>query len=397
MSPRWRSEASEAVVLTIRSPTDENPTPPQSPGAAEIHISPPSTVWGFNAVDDHEDNVATPTKKHLSDAFLLPSESAFEHGPSLVSLSLPSPSLTERGASTPSPTTPTIGALAARRAASGKLPNKALVSLQQMSFEASNAGTGLGVGPGSAGWDGMEGISPGTQGIPGLALRVTIGGNDEQDGKRSSAPSSPSLASRENVPGLPALGSPTHYRSSSVQRRRSPLPRSPGATFPTDPFAPSEVKIPPTLRGSRLLDKLNLSASPQLNSLLSPKRERPNSYVAPPSPLMRSSAFTYTNTGPLTPLTPSHIPGAPTMSSTGAFEWFSYSMPDSPSCPTPPVRSIAPEDTSSASPPKQAYFKQAAQSEQRGLRRQDSFSRLPPSPLGTGRFASGKVNPFFAP
>lgn len=53
---------------------------------------------------------------------------------------------------------------------------------------------------------------------------------------------------------------------------------------------------------------------------------------APPSPLvMRSSAFGSDLLRPRTPLTPSHVPGAPTLGAGGStFEWFSFSPPASP-------------------------------------------------------------------
>ncbi|GAA5872331.1 hypothetical protein JCM3774_003348 [Rhodotorula dairenensis] len=53
---------------------------------------------------------------------------------------------------------------------------------------------------------------------------------------------------------------------------------------------------------------------------------------APPSPhVLRSSAFTSDLLRPRTPLTPSHVPGAPAIGAGGpAFEWFSFSPPASP-------------------------------------------------------------------
>ncbi|KAK4705577.1 hypothetical protein P7C70_g619, partial [Phenoliferia sp. Uapishka_3] len=246
-----------------------------------------------------------------------------------------------------SPESPTVAGLAARRAASGKLPNKALVSLQQMSFDASGADMGLGVGPGSPGFEGcMEGVSPG----PGMTFRIALG---LSNGKDVDTPS-PSDDS-ENVFGASSttnLASPSllRYPSSSSSKRRS---TSSCRTPPSPGFLASEpVKIPPTLRGSKILEKLNLSSPPMLTSPLSVARgDRP----APPSPLiLRSSAFTFSNTGPLTPLTPSHIPGAPNLNGGAGFDWFSYSMPDSPNTPAPlPQRFIAPDSGLS---PRQAFF-----------------------------------------
>ncbi|KWU46713.1 hypothetical protein RHOSPDRAFT_31529 [Rhodotorula sp. JG-1b] len=61
---------------------------------------------------------------------------------------------------------------------------------------------------------------------------------------------------------------------------------------------------------------------------------------APPSPLvMRSSAFGSDLLRPRTPLTPSHVPGAPTLGAGGStFEWFSFSPPASPISPV--IRSV---------------------------------------------------------
>lgn len=329
---------------------------------------------------DHD--TATPTKVAPMAFFITPDHSS----------DLPSPV-----AEIDSPSRPSLGrqntsesGLAARRAASGKLPNKALLSLQQMRFE-SHATTGLGVGPGSAGFEGMEGISPGLPSGPGFAFRTALGLSDVEKGKDavSSRPSTPTGENRASSPTT--LGSPSLLRSPS-SRRRSPLPRSPGATFNSDPFATTaaDVKIPPSLRGSKILDKLNLSSN-SLHSPLSPTRERPAPYPAPPSPLIRTSAFTYSNTGPLTPLTPSHVPGAPTLAGGGSFDWFAYSMPDSPGCPTPPSLP-ADKGPLPPSPTKTGFFLPTPTSAGDRLGRHP----LPASPLGTGRFASGTTNPFFS-
>ncbi|GAA5992049.1 hypothetical protein JCM10908_000718 [Rhodotorula pacifica] len=56
---------------------------------------------------------------------------------------------------------------------------------------------------------------------------------------------------------------------------------------------------------------------------------------APPSPhVVRSSAFSWDVLRPRTPLTPSHVPGAPAIGAGGpSFEWFSFSPPSSPVSP----------------------------------------------------------------
>ena len=361
--------------------TDENPTPPQSPNP-RVHVTPPQFYPSFNlAGDEHlDDPNATPTAKPSPLLFFLPPSPSSELPPPITDIkAAPRPPMGRK--------TTSESSLAARRAASGKLPNKALISLQQMRFESPHASLGLGVGPGSAGFEGMEGISPGLQTNSSTALRAALGlgFDDAKEAKSSSRPSTPT----DENSGSPRLGSPSVLRSPS--RRRSPLPRSPGSTLRDDPFSTSpEVKIPPSLRGSKILDKLNLS--PQtLNSPLSPTRERPNAYVAPPSPLIRTSAFSYSNTGPLTPLTPSHVPGAPTLSGGGQFDWFSYSMPDSPGCPLPPQKiEFANEAVS-----KQGYFLHTPSSA--SDRRYGNHHPLPASPLGTGRFGSSNSNPFFTP
>ncbi|KAL8292550.1 hypothetical protein RQP46_001162 [Phenoliferia psychrophenolica] len=203
------------------------------------------------------------------------------------------PTLSTRNSASPD----SPGGVAARRAAAGKLPNKALASLQQMRFEAHDAGMGLGVGPGSPGFgpaspgpvEGMEGLSPG----PGMTFRIALGLTNGKDVEGASSP----VEEGENVyTNASTLASPTLLRQSSTSSNKR------------RPFSPSQagegVKIPPTLRGSKILDKLNLSSPPTLTSPLSMHRpER----AAPPSPLiLRTSAFTYSTTGPLTPLTPSH-------------------------------------------------------------------------------------------
>lgn len=392
-----RLDRQECIVLTIVTHTDETPTPPQSPNP-RVQVTPPSHYPGFDSLgrQDYEDLHATPVKQQSPILFFQPPSPSAELPPPIVEISPTTrPTFARKTTSETS--------LAARRAASGKLPNKALLSLQQMRFETPHASTGLGVGPGSAGFEGMEGVSPGLQSSSGAALRLALGlGVVEKAGKDSSRPSTPDGNGDEENSSAhrSTLGSPSILHSPSRSRRGAPLLRSPGANTVTDPLLSNDVKIPPSLRGSKLLDKLNL-APPIMTSPLSPTRERPNSYAAPPSPLMRTSAYSYSMQGPLTPLTPSHVPGAPSLAGGSSFDWFAYSMPDSPGCPLPPSGKAPMANANDFFSSKQAFFlptpspsndRPASPSSGRF-----NHQRLPASPLGTGRFASGKTNPFFTP
>ena len=259
-----------------------------------------------------------------------------------------------------------------------------------MRFEGSNrdAGTnvnGLGVGPGSAGFAGMEstGFDSNDATNPGMLFRLALG----LEGKGASPVS----------PGGTENTSPTTKSTSTLRHPLSPSPttssrkRLMSLTGPGSPLLSPEVKIPPSLRGSKLLDKLNLSSPPSFS--------QSRSIASPPSPLiLRSSAFLhYSNTGPLTPLTPSHIPPAPRLDSgSSTFEWNSYSLP-SPSCPDRPLKAIftsstdispardffstlptPPAQKGDRLPPMQAYH---SASEGRGM--------LPYSPLSAGEGIAG--------
>lgn len=255
---------------------------------------------------------------------------------------------------------------------------------------------GLGLGPGSAGFESLEGISPGLprvssgspglQGGAGMAFRLALGldGGKEEDDLHSRDSREDDENSNWPSPPQSVLASPTLIRQTSLSNRRRLLSLGPGAATPS---SPEMVKIPPSLRGSKILDKLNLSASPQLSS----PRDRTTYANSPPSPvIIRSSAFSYINTGPLTPLTPSHIPGAPLLSSGGStFEWCSYSQPDSPTCPVAPIRSVFLEDDVS---PRQPFFLPTPPSE--SVRPSLSRSPIPGSPLAD---RSRLSDPFFSP
>ncbi|BGP36594.1 hypothetical protein JCM10450v2_000484 [Rhodotorula kratochvilovae] len=367
---RHLSVSSDGTIDSLIS-QDENPTPPQSPYTGPVvHISPPgahlSSFYGDNVdMDDSLSKEKTPMATPVAISHVpffhdpgppTPGGIKVDLGLGLATPTESSPALTPvPGASRPS-------GLAARRAASGKLPNKALVGLQQMRFEASgDAGMGLGVGPGSAGFEGMEGVSPGG---PGLNFRLQMG---LDDGCSSSRPSSPLSSAR-------SLGA----ENIAVDGTTPVVRRSPSNLV---------LKIP---RG------FGSSSSP----LPSP------SGAAPPSPLVsRSSAFALSNTGPRTPLTPSHLPPAPALGAGGAaFEWHSYSFPDSPGCPAPPPgvpvaeRTCYFSDLQPSSPSQQTAYLPTPGSEKGrtpyGLQR----TPIPASPLGQGRFASSAAgsNPFFA-
>jgi hypothetical protein len=275
------------------------------------------------------------------------------------------------------PAFPVGGNLAARRAASGKLPSKALLSLQQMRFEASGeAGMGLGVGPPSAG---LEGVSPGG---PGFTLNAFNG----KEG-RSPMPS-PGI---ENVAlASPGLG-PIPLRW-SPKFNNNKLPRSPGViALPGTPSMSDTLK--PSRRGANL--RINLGAAGAYSPASSP-------LPSPSSPhVMRSSAFVIGNTGPRTPLTPSHLPGAPSLGNGGeSFDWFAYSMPDSPGCPAPPPgaqvseRSCYFSDLTPASPSSSNGTYLPTPGSERGRTPLGNHRTIPASPLGQGRYAA-PANPFF--
>lgn len=248
-----------------------------------------------------------------------------------VHVTPPTPPRLYRISTATSPESP--GTLATRRAGTGQLPPSALLSLNQMRFEGSHRDiNGLGVGPGSPGFAGMDTteFDKAVDAInPGMLFRMALG----LEGKGVSSSSSPSPGGTMDLENT----SPT-IKSTSLRHPLSPSPTqssrkrllSLGSGSPL--LSPDAVKIPPSLRGSKLLDKLNLSSPPSTS----------RSIASPPSPLIiRSSAYLhYSNTGPLTPLTPSHIPPAPRVDLGGStFEWNSYSLP-SPSYPDRPIKSI---------------------------------------------------------
>ncbi|GAA6004463.1 hypothetical protein JCM10207_000737 [Rhodosporidiobolus poonsookiae] len=389
---RHLSVSTDGTIDSLIS-QDENPTPPHSPTAAPIvHVSPPGASFplaGPRVLDFGEED--HPMMGHFHDQ-----AKGLASGPPTPTTGLATPiaapSTAFFGAVTPvtppdfRPEIPRGGNLAARRAASGSLPNKALISLQQMRFESSReAGMGLGVGPPSSGLD----VSPGG---PGLTFRLAMGlDGDEKDGASSPA-RSPGV---ENIAidSPSALGPPAAFRWSS-QQAGNKMPRSPGEmpSFSGEAFKPS-------LRNTNL--RLNLGGatfSPASSPLPSPSGERP-----PNSPLTRSSAFHFANTGPRTPLTPSHLPGAPSLGGGNAsFSWFSYSMPDSPGCPVPPEgvhvaeRSCYFSDVGLASPSSSNGTYLPTPGSERSRTPFGAHRTIPASPLGQGAFASSAANPFFA-
>ena len=271
-----------------------------------------------------------PLQASTPTSFLTPrSADTYPADHSSVHVTPPTPPRLYRISTNPSPESP--GTLATRRAGTGQLPPSALLSLNQMRFEGSHCDiNGLGVGPGSPGFAGMETteFDKGNDSTnPGMLFRMALG----LEGKGVSSASPGGTMDLENT-------SPT-MKATSLRHPLSPSPtqssrkRLLSLTGPGSPLlSPDAVKIPPSLRGSKLLDKLNLSSPPSTS----------RSIASPPSPLIiRSSAYLhYSNTGPLTPLTPSHIPPAPRVDNGGStFEWNSYSLP-SPSYPDRPLKSI---------------------------------------------------------
>ena len=390
----------------FRPLADETPTPPQSPTPV-VHITPPQARLSLDRtlIDTYHD--FTPQKKALTGLEGLGSPGGAASPGGLV-LTPPTPPRLRRlgsssSAKTASPDSP--GSLLARRAASGKLPPKALLSLQQMRLDSSAGGEGLGVGPGSAGFDGLE-LSPALSSAgAGMTFRLALG-LEGKDGKVSGA-TSPGLAPDdvENAPASPLGSAPTLLRQKSWGRS--------GGTVNRLPQTPDGIKFPTALRASKSPSlTLNLSppslgaplsASPTRTSFLASSTS-PTAGSAPPSPLvMRSSAFAYTNAGPLTPLTPSHIPGAPALGGdAGYFSWNAFSDPASPSCPVPPNLCQAPETPTSEgkmgstlSPLRTGFFGQpeTPPAQQYGGRQRPV---MPASPLGQGRMLS-QHNPFFAP
>ncbi|GAA6064348.1 hypothetical protein JCM10212_004674 [Sporobolomyces blumeae] len=411
------SVSTDGTVETLAS-LDENPTPPHSPTPI-VHITPPgapytstdhSSFVDFDRVRDEEEGEDKMTQmpnrplRPIPPTLSIPrpgtpffpstfsttvSYSDIPPTPPAVRLAFPSlPSardLPARGET-----------LAARRAAAGKLPNKALLSLQQMRFEASDdAGMGLGVGPGSAGIDGMEGISPaGAHPPPGFAFQLAMAFDSDSDG----------TVEREDRFG------------SGRKRSKSPLLAAPGV----ENVAMRRSSSTGCLRRSRSRSPLRSSIRPQsmhLDAPGSPRASAPASPRCPSSPVVkRSSAFSYSTTGPLTPLTPSHVPGAPSLGgSSSSFEWFSYAAPDSPcSRPDSPARAgfdrsypptlpLTPtSDSGSITPTTSKAFSINPSHVLHHVGHQRS---VPRSPLGRGRFDDAATrserglageNPFFA-
>ncbi|GAA6038997.1 hypothetical protein JCM8097_000147 [Rhodosporidiobolus ruineniae] len=382
---RHLSVSTDGTIDSLVS-LDENPTPPHSPLAPTVRVSPPGASFSFGgprALDFAADDEDHPMMGHLH-----PKEPASGRDtPIALATPVAAPELAFFGGAVTPVTPPDFqpqpfrpGNLAQRRAISGSLPNKALLSLQQMRFESSKeAGMGLGVGPPSSGLE----LSPGG---PGFTFRAAMGLDGEEKGSTSPLPS-PGV---ENI----ALDSPT-LLGSPAQLRRSPqsgkMPRSPG----TPNLGSTSSAFKPSLRNANL--RINLGGlSPATSPLPSPNG-------APPSPLVRTSAFHFSNTGPRTPLTPSHLPGAPALGAGGgSFEWHAYSFPDSPGCPVPPpgvpVASDYFSDLAPVSPSSSNGTYLPTPGSERGGRTPFGMHRPPmaASPLGQGRFASSAANPFFA-
>ncbi|GAA5922275.1 uncharacterized protein JCM15063_003242 [Sporobolomyces koalae] len=367
---------------------DENPTPPGSPGPF-VHVSPSGSKFPFSHEGrffEFEESVfdkpqMDKLKSHLDDVLVdplcttsaplplsirppvssIPSYSDIPSTPPAVRLAFPS---------LPSHPEQPVESLAERRASAGKLSNTALLSLQQMRFEASgDAGMGLGVGAGTP-----ESVDYGgsSDNQPGIIFQLAMSSED------SNASETTSSARRSSLLAAPDLSSDgrTHRRCASTDSLNSLKPRS---------------RSP--LRTGRPVSFHSTSASSPPHS---PATSRPA------SPLVkRTSAFVASYAGPLTPLTPSHVPGAPSIGSdSSAFNWSSYSVPESPTTPykIPQFEQFGFKAGMPLTPSSDAgsITPTGRQKHSHG----PSLSKLPPSPLGRGIFgesASAVSNPFFVP
>ncbi|GAA5896904.1 uncharacterized protein JCM6883_007049 [Sporobolomyces salmoneus] len=367
---------------------DENPTPPHSPTPI-VHITPPGAKFPLTssnsrafAFEDHifdqiidDSRKKKPSLEPIDPLLYVPFSQRYSDvppTPDAVKLAFPTIS------SSPPPATET---LAERRASLGKLSNRALLSLQRMRFESSeDAGMGLGVGPPSAGLEGMDSVSPGTK----FQLALRMDGNsktEKEEEDHAPLPKSPLLA----APGIGNYGG---------QLRRT---RSTGS-----------------LRSNRSRSTSDRPLSVHVPSSPSTAYSPSSSPRTPASPVVkRSSAFVSANNGPLTPLTPSHVPDAPHLgNSGGAFEYFSFSAPESPVSPCfPPQQQqhqklaplelpLTPTSDSGSITPTGSGQPMSFSHHQRGVSiSSNGSSRYPSSPLGRDRFdeeSKPSSNPFFA-
>ncbi|SGY34527.1 BQ5605_C002g01647 [Microbotryum silenes-dioicae] len=328
---------------TIDPLLDEAVTPPQSPILGDIaHMTPPTVSIRRPSTDPDHDELVGPIFSEAGVAPCWTPEYSTFKKPSLLEVT---PSTPPRGQaecpsdgdslSSISPTKYSPG-LATRRAQKGKLSTRALLSLQKMRFESPpEAGPGLGVGPGSAGFDSLgrtpsprlEELSSAGSGA-GMVFRLALGLGQERN---SITPTQAAFGLTPiDVPRTPSLlASSTrlrHQRSWDSSTRDAPWPLA--DTLPNLSCSPTNIS--PALRPLRFSSPL-LSASP---------RDRQQGFSPPSTPqlggpaspsLSRTSAFASAfNHGPLAPLTPSHVPGAPLLTSGSQFDWHSYAVPDSP-------------------------------------------------------------------
>lgn len=379
---------------------DENPTPPHS-STPVVHITPPGAKLHLDSSDprlvsfegDIFDRVLDSRGKKPAlepiDPLLRPRSPFLGSFPSYSEVPPTPPAVKLAFPCLPSNPTPTpvSETLAERRASLGKLSNKALLSLQQMRFESSDeAGMGLGVGPPSVGLEGFDGVSRGKQ--TGKMFQLAMGLDDGED----------CPVSRDGTPSYSNDSDTLLLAASGVDKAGHSLCN----------FGSSG-----SLRRTRSLSSISSAdGSFSIQSSGSPSIQSSSSPRPPPSPMVqRSSAFVSSN-GPLTPLTPSHIPGAPSLgtNSGSAFEYFSFSAPESPVSPTfKPAQQKLPQldrfasqptlpltptsDSGSITPTGPCHSTLSS-------KRASSRSRLPASPLGRGIFdeesASTFDNPFFA-
>ncbi|SCV68461.1 BQ2448_582 [Microbotryum intermedium] len=321
---------------TINSLLNEAVTPPQSPGlGSTAHMTAPSVSIRRSSTDpDHYKLVApcwTPEYSIMKKSTLLevtPPTPPRGHG-----------ECTSDGDSlSPSSPTQILPGLATRRAQKGKLSTRALLSLQKMRFESPlEAGPGLGVGPGSAGFEGLgrtpsprleDPSSAGSAGSgAGMSFRLALELGEDAN---SITPTQDAFGlTPVDVPRTPSLlASPTRLRhqwSWESSTGAAPWPRASIPDLSSSPANRSPalrpLKFNLALRSASPRDRqqgFQSPSTPQLGGSASPSLSRTSAFA---------SAFSH---GPLTPLTPSHMPGAPLLTSGSQFDWHSYAVPDSP-------------------------------------------------------------------
>lgn len=203
-----------------------------------------------------------------------------------------------------SPSSPTI---AGRRSSSGRLSVQCLSDLNQMSFDTllsssaipSSSSPSSTSTPTSTSTTNVAAFPANVRGMQGLGM----------------APGSPGFIA--GLPDTPGLQSAYHDRK----------PPS------VDPVESIDYDYHPrTLDGSEnSLPGSFASPSPAIttaatmtNTTTTTSNRRftsPSRFGSPSSPVVRSSAYSYSTNGPLTPLTPSNVPNAPSLTQESQFHW----------------------------------------------------------------------------